>query len=40
MIKTTIIGKKITSLVDDGGWYARASDEDFYSAGCGNPKII
>lgn len=32
--------KKITSLVDDCGWYARASDEDFYSAGRGNPKII
>jgi hypothetical protein len=30
--------KKVTSLVDDGGWYARASDEDFYSAGCGKPK--
>ena len=33
--------KKVTSLVDDGGWYARASDEDFYSAVCGlyNYKI-
>jgi hypothetical protein len=30
--------KKVTSLVDDGGWYARASDKDFYSTGCGKPK--
>jgi hypothetical protein len=30
--------KKVTSLVDDGGWYARASNKDFYSPGCGKPK--
>jgi hypothetical protein len=30
--------KKVTSLVDDGRWYARASDKDFYSADCGKPK--
>jgi len=30
--------KKITDLVDNGGWYARGSDEEFYSAGCGRAK--
>ncbi|MGC2426696.1 MAG: hypothetical protein WA421_06655, partial [Nitrososphaeraceae archaeon] len=23
---------------DNGGWYARGSDEEFYSAGCGRAK--
>ena len=30
--------KKVTDLVDNGGWYARGSDEEFYSAGCDRPK--
>jgi hypothetical protein len=30
--------KKVTGLVDNGGWYARGSDQEFYSAGCGKPK--
>jgi hypothetical protein len=30
--------KKVTDLVDNGGWYARGSDQQFYSAGCGKPK--
>jgi hypothetical protein len=30
--------KKVTDLVDNGGWYARGSDEEFYSAGCGRAK--
>jgi hypothetical protein len=30
--------KKATDLVDDGGWYARGSEEEFYSAGCDKPK--
>ena len=30
--------RKITSLVDSDGWYARGSDQEFYSAGCGKPK--
>lgn len=30
--------KKVTELIDDGGWYARSSDKEFYSAGCGRPK--
>ena len=30
--------KKVTELVDDGGWYANSSDGEFYSAGCGRPK--
>jgi len=30
--------KKVTDLVDNGGWYARGSDEEFYSAGCAKPK--
>ena len=29
---------KVTDLVDSGGWYARTSDEEFYSAHCGKPK--
>jgi hypothetical protein len=30
--------KKVTDLVDNGEWYARGSDEEFYSAGCGRAK--
>ena len=30
--------KKVTDLVDNGGWYADSSDEEFYSANCGKPK--
>ena len=30
--------RKITSLFDSGRWYARGSDQEFYSAGCGKPK--
>jgi hypothetical protein len=30
--------KKVTDLVDNGGWYARGSDQEFYSSGCGKPK--
>jgi hypothetical protein len=30
--------RKVTSLDDNGGWYARGSDEEFYSANCGKPK--
>jgi hypothetical protein len=29
---------KVTDLVDEGGWYANSSDEEFYSAECGRPK--
>jgi hypothetical protein len=29
---------KVTDLVDDGGWYASSSDEEFDSADCGRPK--
>lgn len=29
---------KVTDLVDDGGWYANSSDDEFYSADCGRPK--
>ena len=29
---------KVTDLEDNGGWYANASDSDFYSAHCGKPK--
>ena len=25
-------------MVDDGGWYANSSNEEFYSAGCDRPK--
>jgi hypothetical protein len=30
--------KKATDLVDDGGWYSRVSDGEFYSAGCDKAK--
>jgi hypothetical protein len=29
---------KVTDLVDDGGWYAKSTDKQFYSADCGKPK--
>src|SRR5689334_8415519 len=30
--------KKVSDIVDNGGWYARSSNEEFYSAGCDRPK--
>jgi hypothetical protein len=30
--------RKVSETVDNGGWFARSSDEEFYSAGCGRPK--
>ena len=30
--------RKVTDLVDDGGWYANSPDDVFYSAHCGKPK--
>jgi hypothetical protein len=30
--------RKVTDLVDDGGWDANSSDKEFYSAGCNRPK--
>jgi hypothetical protein len=30
--------RKVTDLVDDGGWYANSSDKEFYSADCNRPK--
>jgi hypothetical protein len=29
---------KVTDFVDSGGWYARTSDAEYYSADCGKPK--
>jgi hypothetical protein len=29
---------KVTDLIDSGGWYARTSDAEFYSAHCGKPR--
>src|SRR6266487_3918890 len=29
---------KVTDIIDDGGWYADASDNEFYSADCGKLK--
>jgi hypothetical protein len=29
---------KASEIIDDGGWYAESSDEEFYSANCGRPK--
>ena len=30
--------RKVTDIVDSGGWYAKSSDKVFYSANCGRPK--
>ena len=30
--------RKVTDLVDNGGWYAKSSDKEFYSANCGRTK--
>jgi hypothetical protein len=30
--------RKVTDVVDDGGWYANSPDNVFYSANCGKPK--
>jgi hypothetical protein len=30
--------RKVTELVDNGGWYASTSDKEFYSANCGRLK--
>ncbi len=30
--------KKVSEIVDDGGWFARSSDNEFNSAGCGRPQ--
>jgi hypothetical protein len=29
---------KVSGFTDTGGWYARTSDAEFYSANCGNLK--
>jgi hypothetical protein len=30
--------RKVTDLVDDGGWYANSSDKEFFSVDCGRSK--
>jgi hypothetical protein len=30
--------RKVSDVVDNGGWYAKSSDNIFYSADCGKPK--
>lgn len=30
--------KKVSEIVDNGGWYAKSTDDEFYSADCGRPK--
>lgn len=32
------IWRKVSEIVDNGGWFAKSSDEEFYSADCGRPK--
>ena len=29
---------KASEIIDDGGWYAKSSDEEFHSANCNRPK--
>jgi hypothetical protein len=30
--------RKVSDIMDNGGWYAKSSDEEFYSARCSKPK--
>jgi hypothetical protein len=30
--------KKVTDIIDNGGWYSRSSDEEFFSADCGKMR--
>jgi hypothetical protein len=30
--------RKVSEVIDNGGWFSRSSDEEFYSADCGRPK--
>jgi hypothetical protein len=30
--------KKVTEIIDNGGWYSRSSDEEFFSADCGKAR--
>jgi hypothetical protein len=30
--------KKVTDMIDNGGWYSRSSDEEFFSADCGKMR--
>jgi hypothetical protein len=30
--------RKVSEIIDDGGWFSRSSDEEVYSASCGRPK--
>jgi hypothetical protein len=30
--------KKVNKVIDSGGWYAKSTDKEFYSAGCKRPK--
>jgi hypothetical protein len=30
--------KKVTEIIDSGGWYSRSSDEEFFSADCGRMR--
>jgi hypothetical protein len=30
--------KKVTEIIDNGGWYSRSSDEEFFSADCGKMR--
>lgn len=36
--KNTNYWIKVTDLVDNGDWYAKSTDKEFYSADCGRPK--
>jgi hypothetical protein len=29
---------KVTDLVDDGGWYSKSSENEFFSSGCDRDK--
>ena len=36
--QATNMWRQVTSVTDDGSWYASSSDREFYSINCGKPK--
>ena len=30
--------KKVTEIIDNGGWYSRSTDEEFFRADCGKAR--
>jgi hypothetical protein len=30
--------RKVTEIIDNGGWYSRSTDEEFFGADCGRAR--